>query len=166
MSSVTNEVAEVEEHFLIVLKCLDETKVVLRWKRFYSPVIKSIHSFTTHLENCNESLMHFELITFKLLISVDGSVQVGDVDVRVRDESCATIQQRVNAISVYGYGLSSLLLHDWRCRNNLLLELVHEKLLQVDRLRHLRNLERIEDLLDVGRDKLLVSFDLRARDTI
>lgn len=110
--------------------------------------------------------MHFELITFKLLISVDGSVQVGDVDVRIRNESCATIQQRVNTVSVCDYGLSNLLLHDWRCRNNLLLELVHEKLLQVDGLRHLRNLERIEDLLDVGRDKLLVSFDLRARITI
>lgn len=110
--------------------------------------------------------MHFELITFKLLISVDGSVQIGDVDVRVRDEGCATIQQRVGAVSVYNYGLSSLLLHDWRCRNDLLLELVHEKLLQVDGLRHLRNLERIEDLLDVGGDEFLVAFDLWAQNAI
>lgn len=110
--------------------------------------------------------MHFELITFKLLISVDGSVQVGDVDVRIRDERCATIQQWISAVSVHDCWLSRLLLHDWRRRNDLLLQLVHEKLLQVDGLRHLRNLERIEDLLDVGCDELLVSLDLRAVNAI
>lgn len=111
MICVTDEVTEVKEYFLIVLECLDEAEVVLKIEIFSDPVKNNIKQ-KSYLQNGDKSLVHLKLLSLKLLIGsvYDCPIQICHVNVRVGNQSCASVQQRICYCTICYWHFDRLLL--------------------------------------------------------
>lgn len=79
---------------------------VSRWSQSFPEswwIVKVVKQPTQifYLQHGDESLMHLKFLGFVLLGTVDGSVQVGHVDVRVGNQRGAPVQQRIGDGSVH-----------------------------------------------------------------